>query len=576
METMEIYREWLASEALTETERAELQAIAGDANEIEERFYRELEFGTAGLRGVIRQGTNGMNCHVVRRATQGLANYMNKIPGAAEKGVVIAYDSRHFSDVFAKEAACVLAANGIRVRLFSTLHAVPQLSYAVRHQGCEAGIVITASHNPAKYNGYKVYWAYGGQCTPAQADEIYREIGKVPFFSAKTVCYDEAVANGSIGLIGAEEDAAYYEVTKSVLNRPELLKEKGGSLPIVYTPLHGAGNVPVNAILKEIGVTNVYTVPEQQLPDGSFPTVKAPNPEDPDAFTLATKLAEEKGATVILATDPDSDRLGISVKKHDGQWAVLTGNQIGCILLNHILTERRAKGTLPENGVVVKSIVSTTLADAICAKNGVALENVLTGFRFISEKIDEYERSGEKTYLFGFEESFGFLAGGFSRDKDAVCSAMLAAEACIAYGERGMTLFDALQEIYATYGIYKEKVASYTLEGKAGMEKIAGCMKALREKPFTDLAGVAITAYEDYAARVRVLADGTKEDITLPKSDMLRYTMADGSWLVIRPSGTEPKLKLYTGANAPDEKTLEQLLAGLFGAAEARIKQELA
>ncbi|MDO4493776.1 MAG: phospho-sugar mutase [Clostridia bacterium] len=576
METTEIYREWLTAGALSEEEKAELAAIASDPAEIEERFYRELEFGTAGLRGVIRQGTNGMNRHVVRRATQGLADYMNGIPGAAAKGVVIAYDSRRFSDVFAKEAACVLAANGIRVRLFSTLHSVPQLSYAVRHQGCEAGIVITASHNPAKYNGYKVYWAYGGQCTPAQADEIYKEIQKVPFFTAKSVCYDAAVADGSIGLIGAEEDAAYYEVTKSVLNRPELLKEKGGSLPIVYTPLHGAGNVPVNAILKEIGITNVYTVPEQQLPDGNFPTVKAPNPEDPDAFTLATKLAEEKGATVILATDPDSDRLGISVKTHAGDWVVLTGNQIGCILLNHIITERKAAGTLPENALVVKSIVSTTLADAICEKNGVKLENVLTGFRFISEKIDECERTKESSYLFGFEESFGFLAGGFSRDKDAVCSAMLAAEACIVYAERGMTLYDALQEIYATYGIYKEKVSSYTLEGKAGMEKIKGCMQALRDKPFTELGGVAVAVSEDYAARLRKRACGCTEEISLPKSDMLRYVLEDGSWLVVRPSGTEPKLKLYTGANAPDEATLDALLARLFNAAETRIKAELA
>ena len=574
MDSRTLYNEWLSSAALTEAERAELLSIANDPAEIDERFYRELEFGTAGLRGILRQGTNGMNVHVVRRATQGLADYLQKIEDAAEKGVCIAYDSRNFSEIFAREAACVLAANGIRVRLFESLRAVPQLSYAVRHQGCEAGIVITASHNPAKYNGYKVYGAYGGQCTPETADAIYAAIGKVPFFAAKTVDFDEAVASGAIGLIGRDEDTAYYAVTKSVLLRPELLREKGGSLPIVYTPLHGAGNVPVNEILREVGVTNVYTVPEQQLPDGNFPTVSAPNPEDPKAFTLATKLAEEKGATVILATDPDSDRLGIAVKTQAGEWITLTGNQIGCILLKHILSELKAQGRLPKNGVAVKSIVSTTLADAIAASYGVELENVLTGFRFISEKIDTYEKSGEKTFLFGFEESFGFLAGGFSRDKDAICSAMLAAETCIAYAERGMTLYDALREIYAEYGFYKEKVASYTLEGKAGMALIAGCMKALRENPFTEVAGVAVTAFEDYKSGIRK-AGGTEEKLTLPKSDMLRFTLANGAWLVIRPSGTEPKLKLYIGANAADEKALEDVLTALFDAAEARIKPEL-
>jgi len=575
MDFMELYQSWCASDALSADEKAELAAIAGDTKEIEERFYRELEFGTAGLRGIIRQGTNGMNVHVVRRATQGLADYMNGIEGAAQQGVCIAYDSRICSDVFARETARVLAANGIRVRLFTTLHAVPQLSYAVRHQGCIAGVVITASHNPAKYNGYKVYWSHGGQAAPEQASAILDCIMKVPFFSERVCDFDEAVADGRIGLIGAEEDEAYYAVTRSVLLRPELLKEKGGSLPIVYTPLHGAGNVPVRELLNRVGVTNVYTVEEQSAPDGNFPTVSAPNPEDPNAFVLAKKLAEEKGATVILATDPDSDRLGIAVKKHDGAWAVLTGNQIGCILLHHILSERRAAGTLPENGAVVKSLVSTRLADAICEKNGVELMDVLTGFRFISEKIDAFEKSGEKTFLFGFEESFGFLAGGFSRDKDAICAAVLAAEACICYGERNMTLYDALREIYEEYGFFKEKVTSYTLEGKAGMEKIAGCMEALCANPPKSFAGFKVCVTEDFNASLRTKDCGCTEKIDLPKSNMLRFLLENGAWIVVRPSGTEPKLKLYIGANDPDEAALETLLDALFADADALLRKEL-
>lgn len=575
MDYLKEYRNWCASDALDAEERAELAAIAGDPAEIEERFYCELEFGTAGLRGVIRMGTNGMNVPVVRRATQGLADYIRGIDGGAARGVCIAYDSRRFSERFARETACVLAANGVRVRLFSTLHAVPQLSFAVRHQGCIAGVVITASHNPKKYNGYKVYWSHGGQAAPEQAAEIFACIRKVPFFTARSCDYDAAVQDGRIGLIGAEEDEAYYAATKSVLLRPELLKTRGGSLPIVYTPLHGAGNIPVREILEQAGLSRVYVVPEQELPDPEFPTVAAPNPEDPGAFRLAMALAEEKGATVILATDPDSDRLGVAVKKRDGQWSVLTGNQIGCILLHHILSERRAAGTLPDNGVVVKSIVSSRLADAICERNGVELINVLTGFRFISEKIDAFEKSEEKTFLFGFEESFGFLAGGFSRDKDAICAAMLAAEACVCYGERGMTLYDALQEIYKTYGHYREKVTSYTLEGKAGMERIAACMEELRRHPLTEAAGISVCAVEDYAENCRTRSDGTRERIGLPKSNMLRFLLEKGAWVVVRPSGTEPKLKLYIGANDASEAALERQLAALFDACDGMLRERL-
>ena len=572
METRSVYESWLNEPTLDEATRAELRAISADAPEIEERFYRELEFGTAGLRGILGAGTNRMNVYVVRRATQGLANYLLTCPDAKERGVCIAYDSRLFSPEFAKETACVLAANGIRTYLFSTLHSVPQLSFAVRHLGCMAGVVITASHNPSKYNGYKVYWAYGGQAAPEQAAAIYDEIQRVPMFSPKLADYDTAVAAGQITLVGAQEDEAYYSATEALLLEPDLVRRKGGDLPIVYTPLHGTGAVPVRELLSRVGLTNVITVPEQSAPDGHFPTVTAPNPEDPNAFRLAIALAEEKGARVCLATDPDADRLGIAVKTKSDEWLTLTGNQIGCILLQHILSSMSRQKRLPDNGVVIKSIVSTRLADAISAAYGVALENVMTGFRFIGEKVDEYQTSGEKTFLFGFEESFGFLAGGLARDKDAVSSAMLAAEACISYAERGMTLSDALDEIYATYGFYSESVKSYTLEGKEGMEKIAGAMAKLRANPPKAFADTAVVISEDYLARSCEREDGTVCEIALPKSDTLRWLLADDSWIVIRPSGTEPKLKLYIGARDKTKAQLEAKLALLMQHVDAMLK----
>ncbi|NLI53561.1 MAG: phospho-sugar mutase [Clostridiales bacterium] len=572
MDTRSVYESWLNEPTLDETSRAELRSIQNDPDEVEERFYRELEFGTAGLRGVLGAGTNRMNAYVVRRATQGLSNYLLGCEGAKERGVCIAYDSRLFSAEFAKETACVLAANGIKAYLFSTLHSVPQLSFAVRHLDCMAGVVITASHNPSKYNGYKVYWAYGGQVAPEQAAAIYGEIQNVPMFGPRTMDYDAALASGEIALVGKEEDEAYYAATEGLLLDPGLVRRRGGSLPIVYTPLHGTGAVPVRELLSRVGLTNVITVPQQAQPDGHFPTVTAPNPEDPNAFRLAIALAEEKGARVCLATDPDADRLGVAVKTKDDEWLTLTGNQIGCILLEHILSSMNRQNRLPGNGVVIKSIVSTRLADAICAAYGVALENVMTGFRFIGEKVDEYQTSGEKTFLFGFEESFGFLAGGLARDKDAVCAAMLAAEACISYAERGMTLSDALDEIYATYGFYSESVKSYTLEGKEGMEKIAGAMACLRENPPRSFAGTAIVTAEDYLARRCIHTDGTACDISLPKSDTLRWLLSDESWIVIRPSGTEPKLKLYIGARAKEKSVLTATLAALMQDVDALLK----
>ena len=430
MNASERYALWMNSPDIDEQTKAELRAIENDPKEIEERFYTELEFGTARLRGILGAGDNRMNIYNVRKATEGLARYLEESVHGQPR-VCIAYDSRHCSDLFAKETACVLAAHGVQVFLYSTLHSVPQLSFTVRELKCDAGVVITASHNPPKYNGYKVYGRSAAQSAPDEANAITEKIRTVEGFKTAYKPFDEAVKDGSIKLIGKEIDEIYYGKIMTLLTQPELVKEKGHELKLVYTPLHGSGNVPVREVLKRIGVTNVTVVKEQEAPDGSFPTVTAPNPEDPNAFTLAFRYAEKVGATVIIGTDPDSDRLGLAVKKTDGTWAVLTGNQIGAILIHSLLSSYKATGKLPNNGLIVRSIVSTQLADAISEKFGVELKEVLTGFRFIGEQIAECERTHERTFLFGFEESYGFLAGGFARDKDAICAAMLVAEACV-------------------------------------------------------------------------------------------------------------------------------------------------
>ena len=554
MNAKERYELWLRSPDIDEQTKTELRAIANDAHEIEERFYTELEFGTAGLRGILGAGDNRMNIYNVRKATEGLARYLKSaVQGQAR--VCIAYDSRHCSDLFARESACVLAAHGVQVFLYSTLHSVPQLSFTILELKCDAGIVITASHNPPKYNGYKVYWSYGGQVAPKEADGITACIRSIEGFKTAYKPYDEGVKDGSIVLIGKDVDEIYYQKTMTLLTQPELVKAKGGELKLVYTPLHGSGNVPVREVLKRIGITNVTVVKEQEAPDGDFPTVKAPNPEDPNAFTLAFRYAEQVGATVIIGTDPDSDRLGCAVKKTDGSWAVLTGNQIGAILIHSLLSSYRDTGKLPKDGLVVRSIVSTHLADAICARFGVTIKEVLTGFRFIAEQIAACETTHEHTFLFGFEESYGFLAGSFARDKDAICAAMLVAEACVVYAQKGMTLYDVLMEIYETYGFYREKVKSYTLEGKEGIEAIKGAMVKLREAPLSTVAGVDVQKVEDFL----------KPELTgLPSSNVLRMTLSDGTWITVRPSGTEPKLKLYIGAHADTDAAVEAKLDALM------------
>ena len=559
MSALDTYRAWCASPAVDAATKAELAAIANDRDEIEERFYRTLEFGTAGLRGILGAGTNRMNVYVVRQATQGLADYLKSVGGAAERGVCIAYDSRHGSEQFARETAAVLAANGVRVCLFSRLHAVPQLSFAVQHLGCMAGVVITASHNPAKYNGYKVYWSHGGQCAPEQAARILDCINAVPMFS-ETICdFDAAVSDGRIRMIGDEEDEAYYAASLSVLPYPELLREKGAALPIVYTPLHGSGNKPVRRILKEIGIENVYVVKEQELPDPNFSTVKVPNPEDPAAFTLAMKLADEVGADCIFGTDPDCDRVGIAVKDDAGKYYLMTGNQIGCVLLYYILKSRKALGNLPADGAVVKSVVSTELARKIAESFGLVCFNTLTGFKWIAEKIQQFQEKGDHTFVFGFEESYGFLSSTFVRDKDGVNASLLIAEAAAWAKTQGKTLYDILQEIYKTYGYYVEKVVSVTLPGKDGVVKMKEIMKSLRENPPKELAGKKVLAVRDYLADTRTDCEGHVTPAGLPKSDVLYFELVDDAWVCIRPSGTEPKIKLYVNTNAkhPEDSAKE-------------------
>ena len=551
---MEEYGSWLACSTLDEQTRRELEAIAGNEKEIEDRFYTELEFGTAGLRGVIGAGTNRMNAYVVSRATQGVSDYINSLPGGAQRGIVIAYDSRLRSDEFALEAALVLCSSGIKAYLFSTLHSVPQLSFAVRHLGCIGGIVITASHNPPKYNGYKLYWEEGGQICVEMAQEITRRIRAVGEFCTLPMDKQAAIDAGLLQMIGQEVDEAYFKALKSLLITPEVLKN--AHLSVVYTPLHGTGNVPVRRILSDLGV-DVHVVPEQEKPDPAFPTVKAPNPENAEAFELAEKLADEKGADVIFATDPDSDRLGVAVRDKNGKFVILTGNQIGCLLEYYVLSRKKALGTLPKDSFVVKSIVSTNMANAIAESFGVEMVEVLTGFRFIAEKIAEREKSGDGTFQFGFEESYGYLVGTFARDKDAICACMMLTEASGWYASRSMTLYDALIELFNKYGHYGEKTVSYTLAGKEGMEKINLAMAGMREHPPVQIGSTRVIAVRDYKSGMRTrLENGRAEDMGMQRSNVLYYELEDGSWACVRPSGTEPKLKLYVNAKATDEYEL--------------------
>lgn len=573
MDYMEKYRFWLASDAFDEETKKELQAIDGDDKEIKERFYKDLEFGTGGLRGIIGAGTNRMNKYTVGKATQGLANYILKNnPDGAKMGVAIAYDSRNMSPEFAERSALVLNANGIKAYVFDELRPTPELSYAVRALGCTAGIVVTASHNPPEYNGYKVYWADGAQVVYPKDKGIIGEVNAISDFSLiKTMDRKEAEEKGLFNVIGKEIDDGFIKAIKAQAVRPEEIK-KAEDMVIVYTPLHGTGNKPVRRVLDEVGFKNVYVVPEQEKPDKNFSTVGYPNPEDPKAFTLAIELAKEKNAEIIVGTDPDADRIGVVIRDEKGNYDILTGNMTGALLTEYVLNGRKEKGLLPENAAVIKTIVTTEMVRAIAESYNAELIEVLTGFKFIGEKIKQFEEDHSHTFVFGFEESYGCLSGTYARDKDAVGAAMLVCEMAAYYKNRGMTLHDALEELYKKYGFYKEGVKSVTLKGIDGAEKIGKIMAYLRENTPEGFGGNKVLTVKDYKSGVFTdVATGNKSESPLPASDVLYYNLEDRAWLCVRPSGTEPKIKFYMGVKAESsdaavakveamEKSVDELL----------------
>lgn len=545
----EMYEEWLNNPYFDDATKAELKAIEGNEKEIEDRFYMDLEFGTAGLRGIIGAGTNRMNIYVVRRATQGLANYIAKVDKKSQ-GVAIAYDSRHMSPEFAQEAALCLAANGIKAYIFETLRPTPELSFAVRHLGCVAGINVTASHNPPEYNGYKVYWEDGAQITPPHDSGIMGEVKAISDWNTvKTMDKKDAVKAGLFEVIGQAVDDAYMAELKKQIIHMDAIQAEGRNLKIVYTPLHGTGNIPARRILKELGFENVYVVPEQELPNGDFPTVSYPNPEAAEAFELGLKLAKEVDADIVLATDPDADRLGVRVKDKNGEYHDLTGNMSGCLLANYELSQRKAvNGSLPEDGALVKTIVTTNLADAIAKGYNVNLIEVLTGFKYIGQQILGFENSGKGTYLFGFEESYGCLIGTYARDKDAIVATMALCEAAAYYKTQGKTLWDAMIDMYEEFGYYKDAIQAVTMKGIEGLQKIQEIMTTLRQNPPAEFAGHKVTAVRDYKLdEITDLATGEKKPTGLPNSNVLYYELTDDAWVCVRPSGTEPKVKFYYG-----------------------------
>lgn len=554
MQYLETYEEWKNYFQEDPEAMQDLLSIADNEKEIEDRFYKELSFGTAGLRGVLGFGTNRMNRYVVRRATFGLADYIHTVEGAKERGVVIAYDSRRKSDEFAKEAALSLARMGIRAYLFPSLRSVPMLSFSVRHLRCTAGIIVTASHNPPQYNGYKVYWEDGAQMPPDRADAVTGYIRARKYHECVPMDETEAVANGLLIYVGPEVDDAYIERVKGLCVKPALFKAHGAELSIVYSPLHGAGNVPVRRVLSELGVSRLLVVPEQEKPDGGFPTVKKPNPEEPETFNLAIQLANREAADACFATDPDCDRLGVATRNPEGGFVLLKGNQIGCLLLHYILSGRKEMGALPENGYVVKSIVSTELARLIADDFGVRTIDVLTGFKFIAEQIELHEQSQSGTFLFGFEEAYGYLSSTFVRDKDAVNASLLVTELALSLKQEGKTLYDRLQEIYQRYGYAVENTISVDYEGKDGQSQMEDIMRGLRGAPPQSIGGLDILSISDYQTGIRSDASGETK-LSMPKSDVLYYELKDNCWVCVRPSGTEPKIKLYIGTIA---KTLSE------------------
>ena len=570
---MKIYQEWLSNPYFDEATKEELRAIEGNENEIKERFYMDLEFGTAGLRGIIGAGINRMNIYVVRRATQVLANYIIK-QGAANKGVAIAYDSRHMSPEFAMEAAMTLAANGIKAYKFESLRPTPELSFAVRELGCVAGINITASHNPPEYNGYKVYWEDGAQFTPPHDKGVTEEVLAIEDLSTvKTTDEASATAAGLYQVIGQEIDDKYIAQVKAQVVNQKAIDEMQDQITIVYTPLHGTGNIPARRVMKEIGFTHVYVVPEQELPNGDFPTVSYPNPEAKEAFELGLKLAKEKDADLVLATDPDADRLGVYVKDtKSGEYIPLTGNMSGSLLCEYVLSQKQAAGKIPADGQVVKSIVSTNLIDAVAKSYGAELIEVLTGFKWIGKQILKNETTGHGTYLFGMEESYGCLIGTYARDKDAISATAALCEAAAYYKQKGMTLWDAMIAMYEKYGYYKDAVKAIGLSGIEGLAKIQSIMETLRNNTPTEVGGYKVTSARDYKLdTIKDMATGEVKPTGLPSSNVLYYDLEDGAWICVRPSGTEPKIKFYFGVKGTSLKDAEEKENALGAAVMAMV-----
>lgn len=576
MDYRERYRLWMESPVIDKATKEELATIAHDEKELEDRFYKDLEFGTGGLRGIIGAGSNRMNKYTVGRATQGLANYIKKQGSRAmNRGVVIAYDSRRMSKEFAFETALVLNANGIKTYLYDELQPTPVLSFSVRELGAIAGVVITASHNPPAYNGYKVYWEDGGQVPPSRSEEIIKEVYAVERFEdIKIISREEAETRGLFHIIGEDVLSRYIERVKQLCINKELVKEVGKDLKIVYTPLHGTGNKPVRRVLGELGFKNVMVVPEQELPDPEFRTVKYPNPEEPEAFALAIELAQKQGADIIIGTDPDSDRLGVVVKNREGKYVVLTGNQLGALLVNYVLGSLQRAGRLPRNGAIVKTIVTSEMGREIARSYGIETVDTYTGFKFIGEKIKEFEEAGDKVFLFGYEESYGYLAGDFVRDKDGIIASMLACEMAAYYKSRGMTLYDGLMELWERFGYYHETQKSVYLEGREGMEKIKAIMESFRQNPPLEVGGIKVDVIRDYK---ELKAYHLQEDKVLPipmsqTSDVLRYTLVDGSWFALRPSGTEPKIKFYFSTVGKSLQDAEEKMNRLVNGVMARIE----
>lgn len=559
----EKYNEWLNDDCFDDETKKELDSIRDNEEEIKDRFYKELEFGTAGLRGVIGAGTNRMNKYTVGRATQGLANFINKMK-IENPSVVISYDSRHMSKEFSEIAALVLNANGIKVNLFDNLRPVPELSFSVRYLHVTAGIMITASHNPPEYNGYKVYWSDGAQIVPPIDKGIIDEVLSIKDFSLiKTLNKNEAIEAGLLNYVGEEIDDAFINALKSSCLNPEIIKKEAKNVKIVYTPLHGAGNLPVQRILKELGFENVYVVPEQEKPDGDFPTVSYPNPEDPKAFELALKLAKEVDADVVLATDPDADRLGVFSKMSNGEYVSYTGNMSALLICEYELSQKKEKGIFPNNGAIITTVVSSELTKAIAENYGAKVFETLTGFKWIGEKIRKFEEEHSYKYLFGFEESYGCLIAPHARDKDGISAVMALCEATAFYKNKGWSLWEQMIKIYEKYGYYREGQVSIVLKGADGAEEIKNKMAKMRSNPPTELAGLKVLEVRDYQEHVIKKADGEVSETDLPTSNVLYYELSNNSWCCVRPSGTEPKIKFYMGVKGSTMQDAENQLAVL-------------